>query len=87
MSTGARTPNALPAMTRADTPASFTTGSEAASKCWNEGAISSSSRGSAIQLWMPSMPCPLARCMAGVRSECAMPRPAVIRFIAPGSIS
>jgi Tfp pilus assembly protein PilF len=37
--------------------------------------------GSAIQLWMPNMAPPAARASPGVRSEWAMPRPAVIRFI------
>lgn len=68
-------------------PSSSTTGRSATSKCWNEGSISSRAAGSAIQLWMPYIPCPLARASPGVRSECAMPRPAVIRFIAPGLIS
>ena len=33
------------------------------------------------------MPPPLLRTVVGVRSEWAMPRPAVIRFMAPGVIS
>ena len=43
--------------------------------------------GSAIQLCSPSIFWPSRRCTSGVRSECAMPRPAVIKFIAPGWIS
>ena len=51
------------------------------------GAVSSCAAGSATQLWMPDVPLPLARASGGVRSEWAMPLPAVIRFIAPGVIS
>jgi len=74
-------------MTRALKPVSCTVGRVSAEKCWNDGAISSRPAGSAIQLCRPSMLWPWARSTSGVRSEWAMPRPAVIRFMAPGLIS
>ena len=42
--------------------------------------------GSATQVWIASIRCPASRSACGVRSECAMPRPAVIQFTAPGRI-
>src|SRR6266536_5754712 len=50
MPTGDVRPNAEPAMMRARTPPSSTTGRLVASKCWNDGAVSSCPCGSAIQL-------------------------------------
>src|SRR5206468_2713673 len=39
------------------------------------------------QLWMPCMLWPFARTSAPVRSEWAMPWPAVIQFTSPGTIT
>jgi hypothetical protein len=64
-----------PSMIRARNPPSSTIGRLSASKCWNDGVVSSCGAGSAIQLLRPSIDCPVFRAASGVRSECAMPRP------------
>ena len=48
------------------------------------GLCSAWERGRATQVWMASRRWPAERSAGGVRSECTMPRPAVIQFTAPG---
>ena len=51
------------------------------------GAASSSDFGSATQVCMPCSGCSCSRSVGGVRSEWAMPRPAVIQLTSPGRMS
>ena len=50
------------------------------------GAVSSACAGNATQVWMPNKAAPAVRVSGAVRSECAMPRPAVIQLTSPGRI-
>ena len=65
-------------------PSSSISGRSRHRRCWKDGAISSWSCGRATQRWMPNMP-PVARTVRrSVRSEWAMPRPAVIQVHGAG---
>ena len=50
------------------------------------GSVRSCACGSATHVCMPCRRGPAGRCSSGLRSECAMPCPAVIQFTAPGSM-
>ena len=76
----------LPTITRSRAPSSCSSGRAAASWCAKAGAVSSWARGSATHSCSPASRAPPARSAGGVRSECTMPRPAVIQFTAPGRI-
>ena len=51
------------------------------------GSVSSSDDGSATQHCSPWIGSPSLRCSGAVRSECTMPRPAVIQLTSPGRIA
>ncbi len=85
-STGACMPNPAPAIRRSLTPSPSLTGKEAAGWWAKAGSVSSWRFGSATQAWMPERPPPAARICGEVRSECAMPLPAVIQLTSPGRI-
>ena len=53
----------------------------------NSGSTSSLPSGSASQVCRPEIDIGAPRNSSGERSECTMPRPAVIRFTSPGSIT
>ena len=62
-------------------------GSVPAPECSKAGSASSAASGSATQVWMPKSRSPLRRRAVAERSECVIPRPAIIQLTAPGSIS
>ena len=83
VSTGEGLPNAEPAISAPSTPLALDAPAGRAASIMLEGRVDFLVPGGrAIQLWMPYMPPPLPRAVsAPVRSEWAMPRPAVIRFM------
>ena len=84
--TGERAPSRLPATTRTAWPLSVTTGSSALPTCAKPGSVSSPLAGSATQHCKPCSGSPPMRRSGAVRSECTMPRPAVIQLTSPGRI-
>ena len=67
-------------------PLSVTIGSSALPTCAKPGSVSSSLAGSATQHCKPCSGSPPMRRSGAVRSECTMPRPAVIQLTSPGRI-
>ena len=83
-----RAPKPAPINTRPRTPApGAIAGSVACGWCAKLGASSSCASGSASQICRPCIGPPDARNAGSARSECAMPRPAVIKFTSPGRLT
>ena len=76
----------VPATTRSVWPSSLERGDVGGGGVGEGRRVSSSLIGSATHSWMPWSGSPPSRWSAAVRSECTMPRPAVIQFTAPGRI-
>ncbi len=72
---------------RAVLPSPLTIGRSLPSKWAKLGSISSFSLGIPTQNCSPCSGSPSLRRSGAVRSECTMPRPAVIQFTAPGWIA
>ena len=86
VSTGDTWPKASPISTRTVAPPVSKHGRADAGVWVKDGAISSSSTGSAAHSCRPWLRRTWPRRSSGVRSLCTMPRPAVIQLMAPGSM-
>jgi hypothetical protein len=84
--TGDSIPHARPMSTRIPTPLRSSAGIADPGVCAKAGSPSSRDFGRPAQSCSPCTRRRVAASSGGVRSECAMPRPAVIQLMAPGSI-